>query len=68
MRGKRAKWIRLVVESKHPKVLEMIKEKFGEEKSEKMTYKQVIKACKRMWKEKTPGIEQWQIYKKVEEN
>lgn len=68
MSGKRSKWLKRVIESKHPKVLEMITEKFGKERSEKMTYKQVIKACKRMWKEKTPGVEQWKIHKKVEEN
>ncbi len=67
MNSRRAKWIKKVVVSKHPKILEMIKEKFGE-KTEKMTYNQVIKACKRMWKEQAPGVEQWEIYKKIEEN
>ena len=63
MRQKRAKWIRNVVISKHPKVLEMIKERVDEETANKMTYKQVIKYCKRFWKEKTPGVEEWCIYK-----
>lgn len=66
MNEKRSKWIRKVVFSKHPIVMEMIREKFGEERSKKMTYKQVINACKRMWKEKTPGIEKWEIYKTKE--
>jgi len=64
----RVKWIRKVVMSRHPKVLEMIVEKFGKEKADTMTYKQVIQACKKMWNEKTPGVEQWKILKKVEEN
>lgn len=68
MRGKRAKWVRRVVESRHPKVLEMVTEQFGKDKAEKMTYKQVMKACKKMWKEKAPGVEQWKIYEKAEEN
>jgi len=65
----RTKWIKKVVISRHPKVLEMIIERYGKEKAEQMTYKQVIKACKRMWKEKAPGVEQWKINnKELEEN
>lgn len=64
----RAKFIRKVVMSKHPKVLEMIKEKFGEDKANKMTFRQVIRACKKMWIERTPGIEEWGIYKEVKES
>lgn len=67
MNGRRSKWIKKVVISKHPKVMEMIKERYGEERSNKMTYNQVINACKKMWKAKTPGIEQWGIYKEVKE-
>jgi len=61
MNSRRVKWIKKVVISKHPKILEMVTERFGKEKAEKMTYHQVINACKRMWKEKTPGIEEWKI-------
>jgi hypothetical protein len=67
MRGKRSKWIKKVVISKDPTILEMIREKFGEEKSNKMTYKSVIRACKKMWNDKTPGIEKWKIYKEEKE-
>ena len=67
MRGTRVKWIRKVVVSKHPKVLEMIKEKFGEEETNKMTYRKVIRECKKMWTRNTPGIEQWEIYKEAKE-
>jgi len=63
MNQRRAKWIKKVVISKHPKILSMIKEKYGEKQAEKMTYKQVIKACKKMWKEKADGINEWEIYK-----
>jgi len=63
MNNKRVKWIRKVVFSRHPKVLEMIEEKYGKEKAEKMTYKQVISTCKKMWKEKTKGVEEWEILK-----
>jgi len=68
MNGRRAKWIRKVVMSKHPKVLEMMKEKFGEEQANKLTYKKVINVCKRMWTEKTPGVEEWEIYEKAKES
>lgn len=68
MNGRRAKWIKKVVVSKHPKVLEMVKEMYGEEKANKMTYNKVIKVCKKMWKEKTPGVEQWDIYKEAKES
>jgi len=68
MRGKRAKWIKKVVISRHPKVLEMIKERFGEEVANKMTYIKVIKVCKKMWREKAPGTEQWEIYKEAKES
>jgi len=68
MNAKRSKWLRKVVISKHPKVLEMVKEKYGEEVANKMTYKKVINACKKMWKENTPGVEEWKIYKKAKES
>jgi len=68
MNQRRSKWIRKVVISRHPKVLEMVTERFGKEKAEQMTYKQVIKACKKMWEDKVPGVEQWKIHEKVEEN
>ena len=67
MRGKRIKWIRKVVISKHPKVTEMIKERIGEEKANKMTYGQVIELCKKLWKEHTPGIKEWGIYEEARE-
>ena len=67
MNQKKAKWIKKVVLSRHPIVLEMIKEKFGEELANKMTYKRVIKECKKMWANKTPGIEKWEIYKEAKE-
>jgi hypothetical protein len=63
MKQRRAKWIKKVVISKHPKILSMIKERYGEKEAEKLTYKQVIKACKKMWKEKADGINEWKIYK-----
>jgi len=62
MRGTRAKWIRKVVFSKHPKVLEMIIECVGEEQAKTVTYTKVIKLCKKMWKTQMPGVEQWEIY------
>lgn len=68
MNGKRSKWIRKVIISRHPKVLEMLKEKYGEEIYNKMTYRKVINACKRMWKERAPGVEEWEIYKKAKES
>ena len=68
MRGKRIKWIRKVVVSRHPKIMEMLKERFGEEKTNKMTYSKVIKECKKLWKEKAPGVEKWEIYKPVKES
>jgi hypothetical protein len=68
MRGKRIKWIRKVVVSRHPKIMEMLKERFGEEKTNKMTYSKVIKECKKLWKEKAPGVEKWEIYKLVKES
>ena len=67
MRQKRIKWIKKVVFSRNPLVLEMIKERFGEERANKLTYKQVIKACKRMWQERVPGVEKWEIYKESKE-
>lgn len=67
MRQKRVKWIRKVVFSKHPKIMEMIKEKFDEEHADKMTYKQVINCCKKFWKEQTPGVEEWCIYENEEQ-
>ncbi len=67
MNGKRAKWIKKVVISKHPKIMEMIMKRYGEERAKTMTYNQVIKACKKMWKDRAPGIEQWEIYKEVKE-
>ncbi len=67
MNGKRSKWIRKVVMSRHPKIMEMVKKRYGEERANKMTYNQVIKACKKMWKGRVPGIEQWEIYKEVKE-
>ena len=67
MRAKRIKWIKKVVFSRNPLVLEMIKERFGEERANKLTYKQVIKACKRMWQERVPGVEKWEIYKEAKE-
>jgi len=68
MRGKRAKWIKKVVISRHPVVMEMIKKRVGEEVSNKLTYKQVINLCKRMWYEKAPGVEKWEIYKPIKES
>jgi len=67
MNGKRSKWIRKVVISRHPKVLEMIKSEVGEERANKLTYKKVIKMCKRMWRNRIPGVEQWEIYKESKE-
>lgn len=64
----RAKWIKKVVMSKHPTVLQMIKERVGEEKANKLTYNQVIKMCKRMWTEKVPGIKNWGIYEEKKES
>jgi len=68
MNGSRSKWIRKVVISRHPKVLEMVKEIVGEEKANKLTYKQVIKMCKRMWRDRAPGVEKWEIYKEAKES
>ena len=68
MRGKRAKWIKRVVVSRHPTVLQMIKDRVGEEKANKLTYKQVIKMCKRFWQERAPGVEKWEIYKEAKES
>jgi len=62
MRGKRSKWIRKVVVSRHPIIVDMLQEKYGKETANKMTYKQVIRACKKMWNERTPGVEQWCIF------
>ena len=64
----RAKWIKKVVVSRHPIVLQMIKDRVGEEKANTMTYKQVIKLCKRFWNEKAPGVEKWEIYKEAKES
>lgn len=67
MNESRSKWIRRVVFSKHPVVLDMIEKKLGEEKANKLTYKQVIKVCKKMWLEQTPGVEKWEIYEQSKE-
>ena len=64
----RVKWIRKVVFSRHPVVLQMVKDKYGEERANKMTYQQVINACKKMWKTHAPGIEKWEILKTEKES
>lgn len=63
MSGSRSKWLRKVVFSRNPLVLQMLKERLGEERANKLTYKAVIKECKKMWHEKVPGVEKWSIYK-----
>jgi len=62
MRKTRVKWIRKVVISRHPIIVDMLQKKYGKETANKMTYKQVIRACKKMWVEKTSGVEQWCIF------
>ena len=68
MNNQRVKWIRKVVVSRHPKVSEMIVAKYGKERADKMTYKQVIRACKKFWKKGTKGIEEWSIFERAKEN
>lgn len=59
MNQKKAKWIKKVVISKHPKVMELVEKRVGKKNASKMTYNQVIKLCKKMWSEKVPGVEEW---------
>jgi hypothetical protein len=66
MRGKRVKWIRKVVISKHPKILPMIIERVGEKRASEMNYGHVIDHCKKMWSAHVPGVEEWSIYKEKE--
>ena len=65
MRQVRVKWIRKVVVSKDPKILEMVIERIGEKRAENLTYNQIIQLCKKMWKEHVPGVKEWKIYKEV---
>jgi len=63
MRGKRVKWIKRVVLSKHPIVTTMIKNRYGEDAGNTMTNAQVISYCKKEWTKNPPKSQLWKIRK-----
>jgi len=58
MNGKRAKKIYKMVKSKFPTLLLMIRKYYGDE-TKNMSEKRVYRIAKKMWINKTPGVEKW---------
>ena len=58
MNSGRAKLIRKLIALKNPQVLLMLRNVYGE-RTAKMSYQQIVRAAKRLWKEKAPGTEKW---------
>lgn len=65
MNQKTAKRIKKIVMSRHPKIMELLTERYGEQKTNSMTYNQVIKNCKRLWVD-VPEFRKLKIYKETE--
>ncbi len=58
MNSGKAKWIRKLVGLGVPQVMLMIRDKYGD-RTAKMSYQQVFKFAKKLWKEKALGVEKW---------
>jgi len=58
MNSGKAKWIRKLVGLGVPQVMLMIRGRYGD-KTGKMSYQQVFKSAKKLWKEQALGVEKW---------
>ncbi|MGD2072235.1 MAG: hypothetical protein PVG65_01955 [Candidatus Thorarchaeota archaeon] len=56
MNSGRAKWIRKLIGMQNTQLLLIIRDKYGE-KTTSMSYPQIVKAAKKLWKERAPGME-----------
>jgi len=58
MNGGRVKKIKKLVKNKFPALYFMIRNHYGDE-TKNMNERQIYRIAKKMWVNKTPGVEQW---------